>query len=68
MDVYSEWVDACDAVAKDNKDGTGDLYQSSHRNLQDRARSIEDNDVDKDVNDGDGDGYVGEGIVADDEY
>lgn len=24
MDVYSEWVDACDAVAKDTADPTGD--------------------------------------------
>jgi len=70
VDVYSDWVDACDAIAKDNKENAGGLYQLSHRNIRDRTRLIEeDSNLDKNPGDEeDAGGYVGEGIVADDEY
>ncbi|RDW70230.1 zinc beta-ribbon [Coleophoma crateriformis] len=70
VDVYSEWVDACDAVAKEG--GAGDdlapaRQMGSGRGI-DRDREREsDNDIIDDDDDGAG-GYGGDGIVADDEY
>jgi len=68
VDVYSEWVDACDAVAKENtaEDGEGDVSPSYRmdRSGVDR-RTDGDDDLDEDD---DGNGYEGEGIIADDEY
>ncbi|KAF4634662.1 hypothetical protein G7Y89_g3443 [Cudoniella acicularis] len=75
VDVYSEWVDACDAVAqKGSEEGGGDLAPSrvpaAGRMGAGRARDEEDDDNDDDIlDDEDGlDGYGGDGIVADDEY
>ncbi|KAL3425629.1 hypothetical protein PVAG01_02420 [Phlyctema vagabunda] len=72
VDVYSEWVDACDAVAKDG--GPDDpLEPSRHLGAgrgaggRDRERGSDNDIIDDDDLDG-GDGYGGDGIVADDEY
>lgn len=64
MDVYSEWVDACDAVAKENTE-LGQELGSSRRITDD-----DHGDIGHDLrgDDLDGDDYEGEGIVADDEY
>ncbi|KAK6606951.1 transcription elongation factor [Botrytis cinerea] len=59
VDVYADWVDACDAVAKEGDDG-GDLAPNG---------DADDDDNDDDImgdEDGMG-GYGGDGIVADDE-
>ncbi|KAI9687525.1 MAG: hypothetical protein M1822_002135 [Bathelium mastoideum] len=57
IDVYSEWIDACDAVAKENADDplpAREVYRGT-------ARASRDEDT------GGGDvGYSGEGIVDDD--
>jgi transcription elongation factor Elf1 len=74
VDVYSDWVDACDAVAKEDVEDRGGEYAPSHspaarRPSGGRARDEEDDedDIIDDDEDGGG-GYGGEGIVADDEY
>ncbi|KAL7625465.1 hypothetical protein AAE478_004685 [Parahypoxylon ruwenzoriense] len=61
VDVYSEWVDAADAVAKDN-DGPGGPTSSSayHRGAKQSAAGRYDDDEDDR-------GYEGEGIVQDDD-
>jgi len=69
VDVYSDWVDACDAVAKEDvEDRSGEFAPSrapaSGRQNGGRARDEEDDE--DDIIDDDEDG--GEGIVADDEY
>ena len=33
MDVYSDWVDACDSVAKQAADGTGRSAANSYRDV-----------------------------------
>jgi len=65
VDVYSEWVDACDAVAKEINEDGGPGYTQSHRVGGTGSRGL-DHNVDDEEHDGDG--YEGEGIVADDEY
>jgi transcription elongation factor Elf1 len=71
VDVYSDWVDACDAVAKQAEEdgGHGGDYAPSRPSARanaGRARDREDDDDDI-IDDRDDDGYGGEGIVADDE-
>jgi len=59
VDVYSDWVDACDAVAKGNADGGAlDLTQSRDSGAGGRGLDADENQ----------EGYEGEGIVPDDEY
>ncbi|KAL2133551.1 hypothetical protein VTI74DRAFT_2163 [Chaetomium olivicolor] len=62
VDVYSEWVDAADAVAQENRDREGPS-RSTAKLSSGRAgassRRIEEED--------DGAGYEGEGVVADDD-
>jgi hypothetical protein len=70
--VYSDWVDACDAVAKEAEDGArgGGEYATSRappRPSAGRARDQDDDDDDDIIDDRDDDGYGGDGIVADDE-
>ena len=70
VDVYSEWVDACDAVAKEDVEERGGEYASSRptagRPTGGRAMA-EDEDLDDLIDDEDDDqGYRGEGIVGDD--
>ena len=69
MDVYSDWVDACDAVAKENGRGGlgGDdrLARPGRRGREDEDEEdidglIDDTGVEKE-------GYQGEGVVADDD-
>jgi hypothetical protein len=78
VDVYSDWVDACDAVAKeDGEERAGKFAPSrapaSERPGTGRARDDEDDDDEDDddadiMEDEDGlGGYRGEGIAADDE-
>ena len=57
IDVYSEWIDACDAVAKENADDA----LPAHTTYRGTARASRDDTA------GGGDaGYSGEGIVDDD--
>ena len=70
VDVYSDWVDACDAVAKeDGEERAGDIAPSRIPTGRPKARdrSEEEDDIIDDGSDGMG-GYGGEGVVADDEY
>jgi transcription elongation factor Elf1 len=69
VDVYSDWVDACDAVAKEDVEERGGEYASSRpsagRPPGGRAMA-EDEDLDDLIDDEDDDqGYRGEGIVGD---
>jgi len=68
VDVYSDWVDACDAVAKDAEGGELEQggYATSRAPARPKARDQDDEDDDL-IDDRDDDGYGGEGIVADDE-
>lgn len=72
VDVYSDWVDACDAVAKeDGEDRAGEFAPSrpaASRPSAARARSEEDDDNDIIDDEDDTMGYSGEGVVADDDY
>ncbi|KAH8683093.1 transcription elongation factor Elf1 like-domain-containing protein [Tricladium varicosporioides] len=75
VDVYSDWVDACDAVAKANGGEEGDIparapVAGRPSGGGGRARDEDDDDNDDDIlNDEDGmGGYGGDGIVADDDY
>ncbi len=76
VDVYSDWVDACDAVAKEGgAAGGGDFApraQAPGRPSVGRARDEEeDDDDDAIINDEDGMGGYGgsdDGIVPDDDY
>jgi transcription elongation factor Elf1 len=66
VDVYSEWVDACDTVAQENKEANA----NRPRNFMPPGRAGEPERVDDDLDDEDADrhnGYGGEGIVDDDE-
>lgn len=74
VDVYSDWVDACDAVAKEAEEGGGrgggDYAPSSRPSARPnagRARDEEEDDENDIIDDRDDDGYGGEGIVADDD-
>ncbi|KAL5319927.1 hypothetical protein ACEPPN_012986 [Leptodophora sp. 'Broadleaf-Isolate-01'] len=76
VDVYADWVDACDAVAK----GDGEEIDGEERAQarvpvaggRSRARPRDEEDDDDIIDDADADddlgGYGGEGVVADDEY
>ncbi len=67
--MYSEWVDACDAVAKENSEDTRAFLAPSRRPLVRRNSMAGSRDNDQDLDDEhDGGGYEGEGIVGDDEY
>jgi len=67
VDVYSEWVDACDSVAKED-DNEGREKYISRAILHNRASTGGGQEAD-DIDDEEGlDGYEGEGIVRDDEY
>lgn len=66
VDVYSEWVDACDTVAQENKEANA----NRPRSFAPPGRAGERERVDDDLDDEDADrhnGYGGEGIVDDDE-
>jgi len=65
VDVYSEWVDACDTVAKENTEEGGDEFASSRRSLN---RGISDDMGADDITDDDsGAGYEGDGLAAADD-
>jgi transcription elongation factor Elf1 len=73
VDVYSDWVDACDAVAKEDvEEGAGGEYAPSRpaagRPGGGRARD-DDEDLEDLIDDEgeDAGGYGGNGVVADDE-
>jgi hypothetical protein len=71
--VYSEWVDACDAVAQGGGDGEGGEHAPARAPVQSggtRQRNDDEDDNDDDIIDDEDDhiGYGGEGAVADDEY
>jgi hypothetical protein len=59
-------VDACDAVAKENKEEASGSHGASSRHLQDRSRAGG-RDGGGDFDDDDQGGYGGEGVVSDDE-
>ncbi|KAJ4306517.1 hypothetical protein N0V88_001321 [Collariella sp. IMI 366227] len=63
VDVYSEWVDAADAVAAENREREGPPRSSAPKLSSGRAsapsRRIEEEEEEAD--------YGGEGVVADDE-
>ncbi|KAI2641800.1 Elf1-domain-containing protein [Hypomontagnella submonticulosa] len=61
VDVYSEWIDAADAVAKDDAGGTTSASASGYRmgSKQSAAGRYDDDEDDR--------RYEGEGIVPDDE-
>lgn len=69
VDVYSDWVDACDAVAKEDVEERGGEYASSRPTagrLAGGRAMAEDEDLDDLIDDEDDDqGYRGEGIVGD---
>lgn len=71
VDVYSDWVDACDAVAKEGDAGEDFAPERpARRQSEAAAKGDEEDDNDDDImgdEDGMG-GYGGDGIVADDEY
>lgn len=77
MDVYADWVDACDAVAKaDGQElsGGGDAplrAPASARNVGGRARDEdEDENLDDLIDDADDAGYArdNDGVAVDDDY
>lgn len=73
VDVYADWVDACDAVAKEGGGEAAADYAPTRSPVAAgrpaaRNRSEEDDDDLGGAEDDDGmDGYGGDGIVADDE-
>jgi transcription elongation factor Elf1 len=72
VDVYADWVDACDAVAKEGGAEAAGDYAPTRSPVAAgrpaaRQRSEDDDDLDGAVDDDGMDGYGGEGIVADDE-
>jgi len=75
VDVYSDWVDACDAVAKAHGEGEGVAGTASSRPIAPlgaRAADDDDGNIDDLIDDADADddgagGYGGEGVVADDD-
>lgn len=68
VDVYADWVDACDAVARNENEGGGLLPGSR---IGTSARKDEDEDDNDIIDDEDEEranaGYEGEGIVGDDD-
>ena len=77
VDVYADWVDACDAVAKeDGEERAGGIHAPLRAPAASRSggRARDEEDDDNDIIDDDDDdglggyGGDGEGIVADDEY
>jgi len=76
VDVYSDWVDACDSVAREGAEDGEHSFQrpAAHRSLgpvpSSGGRIADDDDNDNDIIDDDDGlgGYGGEGVVADDEY
>ena len=62
VDVYSEWVDACDAVAKENKAAEASRPRQSAQPARKSSRDEDDDDLVDDR-----DGYGGDGIVDDDD-
>ncbi|EHL01690.1 putative Transcription elongation factor 1 like protein [Glarea lozoyensis 74030] len=73
VDVYSEWVDACDAVAQGTGDGEGGEHAPARAPVQPggaKQRNDDEDDNDDDIIDDEDDhiGYGGEGVAADDEY
>ncbi|KAI9646945.1 hypothetical protein NHQ30_004945 [Ciborinia camelliae] len=73
VDVYADWVDACDAVARDaSPAGDAAPERAPARRQSGAAAKGDDNDDDNDddiMGDEDGmGGYRGDGIVADDDY
>lgn len=70
VDVYSEWVDACDAVAKENKAAEASRPRPSAQAARKQSREEDDDDLIDDGDDysrGGRGGYGGEGIVDDDD-
>ena len=67
MDVYADWVDACDAVAKEDGAAADGAHDKGPTGDRPRARNEDDDD---DIIDDEDDevGYGGEGAAADDEY
>jgi transcription elongation factor Elf1 len=72
VDVYSDWVDACDAVAKEDvEEHGGEFAPSRPANRSSGGRARDDDEDLEDLIDDEGEdagGYGGEGIVGDDEY
>ncbi|KAG9247889.1 putative transcription elongation factor [Calycina marina] len=77
VDVYSDWVDACDAVAKENGDKEGEYAPERAPTQGGRpsgGRQMEEEEDDNDIIDDEDDdlapigGYGAEGIEADDDY
>ncbi|KAH8821709.1 hypothetical protein F5884DRAFT_768782 [Xylogone sp. PMI_703] len=69
VDVYADWVDACDAVAKE-ANGNGDLLPGSRMSGAGARRDRDDDDddiIDDEDDERPGAGYEGDGIVADDD-
>ncbi|RFU33932.1 hypothetical protein B7463_g2458, partial [Scytalidium lignicola] len=68
VDVYADWVDACDAVARENGGG---LPPGSRMTGPGSRRDQEDEDDNDIIDDEDderaGAGYEGDGIIADDD-
>ncbi|KAI5461047.1 putative transcription elongation factor [Mariannaea sp. PMI_226] len=65
VDVYGEWVDAAEAVAKE--DNARATYAGTSRTLGSQRATGGRSAVDDDDNDDDRRSYEGEGIVADDD-
>jgi transcription elongation factor Elf1 len=76
VDVYADWVDACDHVAKENGQelgGGGDapLRAPARAMNAGRARDQDEDDdgnLDELIDDEDDGGYGGDGIAVDDDY
>lgn len=74
VDVYSDWVDACDAVAKEDVEERGGGEFAPSRPSASRpsgGRARDDDEGLEDLIDDEGEdagGYRGEGFVDDDEY
>lgn len=75
VDVYADWVDACDSVAK----GDGEEIDPENAMARvpvagrQRPKARDEEDDDDLIDDADADedgmgGYGGDGVVADDEY
>lgn len=72
VDVYAEWVDACDSVAKTDPQEPSSRYSAPQRAQlrQENSRTNEDDGIiDDEDDDHDAGGYGGEddGVVADDD-
>ena len=59
VDVYSDWVDACDAVAGDSPDGNDDTWTPPRAGRiaeEDQGRKVEDLELNRGVSDDDVEG------------